>query len=193
MSNLERPTTTPHVLRAEPIQAERFAPFGTMLTAASCERLNADFYGEGVSIHRVPVDSDYPVELLLNCVRRRPLRVAFVERHVGIEQAFIPVGGIPYLVVLARPDARQEQGMPALSELCAFTVPGDVAIKLHRGTWHEFPFPLADEGRFLVTSHRQLSQSLEVRPDAQQDFVSEDLEKRSIASRLGAALSIELG
>ena len=35
----------------------------------------------------------------------------------------------------------------------AFVVPGDAAVNLRRGTWHEVPFPLVDGGITLVTSH----------------------------------------
>lgn len=63
-------------------------------------------------------------------------------------------------MVVAPPERREEaNGLPALDATRAFLVPGDVAVQVHRSTWHENPFPLVHGTRMLVTSHAALTRA----------------------------------
>lgn len=68
--------------------------------------------------------------------------------------------------------------MIALAEMRAFHVPGDAAIQIHRGTWHENPFPLRDGQWFLVTSHAALTLGHQKNPSHALQGLPLDLERR---------------
>jgi hypothetical protein len=58
---------------------------------------------------------------------------------------------------------------PEFENICGFLIPGDVAIKLHRGTWHAGPFFEEDEISFL---------NLELSDTNETDHQNSYLEKR---------------
>jgi ureidoglycolate lyase len=165
------------VLKARPLTAEVFAPFGVVLTEAGRKRLPINTYGDALDLYREDFASDQPVEWFIVNGRPRWNGVLFVERHRQLTQTFIPMGK-PVLTVVARPDAKEENGFPLLSELHAFLVPGDTAFQIHRGTWHENPMPLADNTRLLVTSHAALTFAHQQNPDPKLSGLPLDLERR---------------
>ncbi len=145
------------ILRAEPLTAAAFEPFGVVLSAEDRKRLPINTYGDRLNLYRQSFASDQPIEWFIAQFFDRDLRVVLMERHQEITQAFIPLNGSPFLTVVARPDAREEGGMIATDELRAFIVPGNVGIQLHSATWHENPLPLVDGQVILVTSHASIT------------------------------------
>jgi ureidoglycolate lyase len=170
-------THTRLVLKAQPLTAEAFAPFGVVLTEAGRKRLPINTYGDALDLYREDFSSDQPIEWFIVNGRPRWNGVLFVERHLQLTQTFIPMGK-PLLTVVARPDAKEENGFPLLSELQAFLVPGDTAFQIHRGTWHENPMPVADNTRFLVTSHAALTLAHQQKPNPALSGLTPDLERR---------------
>jgi ureidoglycolate lyase len=77
---------------------------------------------------------------------RRGLRFRQITRHREVTQCLAAVGGKSWLIAVAPPGKLEE---PALEEISAFKIPGDVAIKLHRGSWHAGPFFEDDEISFF--------------------------------------------
>lgn len=186
---------TVHEVVAQPATRAVLAPFGELLGTEDLEPLQrgSGFYATRTALFRPGVlSSDAPVDLLVYDSDPRPFEVRFLERHVQITQTFLPLGGVPYVVVVARPAAAEdEHGFPLLSEIHAFVVPGSVGINLHRGTWHEPPFPLVPS-RFLITSHADLTQGLLSELDAGGELAKLDVEKRSLPGRTGARLLVRL-
>lgn len=183
-----------HRVVVEPLLQETFAPFGDVLTLENLDRLPIDFYGDRVDIFRpAPFESDQPVEWLVSRSRIREFRVQFMERHRQLTQTFIPLAGHPFVAVLARPGAQEEDGIPSLHEIHAFLVPGDRGINIHRGTWHELPFPLIDGGLQLITSHQRLTVALQGNLDQRREVeqLPLDLEKRNVTERSGKVLRVE--
>jgi ureidoglycolate lyase len=170
-------THTRLALKAEPITAEAFAPFGVVLTETGRKRLPINTYGDKLDLYREDFASDQPIEWFIVNGRPRWNGVLFVERHMQLTQTFIPMGK-PFLTVVARADAVDENGFPKLSELKAFYVPGDTAFQIKRGTWHENPMPLADNTRLLVTSHANLTVAHQQSPDPKLANLAVDLERR---------------
>jgi ureidoglycolate lyase len=164
-------------LKAQPLTAEAFAAFGVVLTEAGRKRLPINTYGDALDLYREDFASDQPIEWFIVNGRPRWNGVLFVERHRQLTQTFVPMGK-PVLTVVAKPDAREENGFPLLSELHAFLVPGDTAFQIHRGTWHENPMPLADNTRLLVTSHAALTLAHQQNPDPKLSGLPLDLERR---------------
>jgi ureidoglycolate lyase len=178
---------------AEQLTREAFEPFGDVLAPEGLERLPIELYGGTFDSYRAGVlGSDRPVEFLVSRCRVREFRVHFLERHVELTQTFVPLGGAPFVVVVARPEARQEFGIPAFEEVRAFLVRGDVAVNLRRGTWHEPPFPLVDGTLMLFTSHLMLTRGLESGLDGRNEIDRQDVEKRNVTERAGYVLRVAL-
>jgi len=181
-----------HVFTAEYVTPESFAPFGTVLSPEGRERLPINTYGDKLDLFREGFESDQPIEWFI--VRGKPRRMSalFLERHMQLTQTFIPLGGAPFVTLVAPPGVGfEENGLPKLSETRAFLVPGDVGIQIHRGTWHENPFPLQEGQRFLVTSHAALTRAHQKNPKAGLEAYSLDLERRFYAEK-GVEVAIEL-
>jgi ureidoglycolate lyase len=146
-----------HVLTPTIVSEETFAPFGEIIAERGDPLPHV--YGDTMSVHLAALhDCDTEqTEFVVTRYRLRGQRALYVERHAEITQAFIPLGGSPFLFVMAPPDAPLENGCPALSSLRAFVCPGDMAVQVHRGTWHEVPIPLVDNSLLIVTSHTDLT------------------------------------
>lgn len=145
-------------IAAEPLDAEAFAGFGDVLEARGepdriinqgrCGRFHdralLDFAGgrAGISVFRAEP-------------RRLPLALDMVERHPDGSQAFLPMHGDPFLVVVC-PDEDGRPGPPR-----AFvTAPGQ-GVNYHRGTWHGVLMPLAAPGLFAVVDRIGAGPNLE--------------------------------
>lgn len=182
-----------HVVGVEPLTNETFAPFGNVL-AAEGERRSIDLYGSSIDVFTAGrVDSDVPVDIFMSRSSIREFRIHFLERHMLLSQMFVPLCGTPFVVVAARPDAEEdENGIPVVSEVHAFFVPGDKAVTIHRGTWHEPPFPLADDSLRLTTTHAALTSGLETKLNERGEINANDVEKRNVTARSGYVLRLEL-
>jgi len=171
---------------------EAFAPFGEVLAVDGLERLAVDIYDE-IDVYRAgKFESDQPVEFLLTRLRLREFRVIFLERHLELTQTFIPFANDPFILAVAKPEAEIVDGVPAIEEIHAFFVPGNTGLNIHRGTWHEPPFPLADNSVVLMTSHQSLTRGLETNLDEASEISQLDVEKRNITERAGFILKLEL-
>lgn len=177
-------------LTVTPFTAEAFAPFGTVLTPQGRSRLPINTYGDKLDLYREPFESDQPIEWFIVQGKLREFKALFLERHMQITQAFIPLNGDPFLTIVAPPAVAIEDELPALEQTRAFIVPGDAAIQLHRGTWHENPFPLRDGQVFLVTSHQALTRGHQATPDERLAALPLDLERRFYGEQ-GVELRVE--
>lgn len=74
-----------------------------------------------------------------------PLRLTAVERHPLGSQAFMPMGVIPFLIVVAQSDAQGRPGEPF-----AFLGNGRQGVNYHRGVWHHPLLSLDVVSDFLV-------------------------------------------
>jgi ureidoglycolate lyase len=177
---------------AQVVTPEGFEPFGEMLTTSGSPLPHV--YGDTMDVYRTGrLESDTPVEYIMTRYRLREFRVQFLERHHRLTQTFIPLEDNPFVVAVAAADAELDNGVPRVDDVHAFVVPGDAAVNLRRGTWHEVPFPLVDGGMTLVTSHAGVTDGWaeldETREIAKLD---EDEEKRNVLDRTGMRLLIEL-
>jgi ureidoglycolate lyase len=191
---------TTHLLTPIPLTLEAIEPFGEALTSEGREQLalvNDDELGYHGTIDGFRSDllleSEAPVEFLMPRFRVREFRVLFMERHLEFTQTYVPVTGAPYVWVLARPDARLENGVPSPDELQAFVNPGDIGIRMHRGTWHEAPMPLRDGLRFVVLSQRTLTDGVINDVDSSGEIHRRPwIERVDVTRRLGTVVRIAL-
>lgn len=182
---------------AQPLTPESFEPFGGVLSPspeASGPRRPIDLYGGTIDVFRGgPIDADDPVEFLISRSSVREFRVQFLERHMRLAQSFFPLSGGGFICVVARPDAPlTADGTPAFDEIHAFLVPPGCGITLHRGTWHEPPFPLADGQIRLTTTHAELTAGLESKLNERREIGQLDVDKRNVAERTGTVVRIAL-
>ena len=146
-------------IKIAPLTAEAFAPFGDVLgcSGAPDKMINAGMCGRyhdralidtgpgaraGISLFdAVPRDLPYTLDLL--------------ERHPEGSQAFLPLSGAPFLVIVAE-DQDGRPGPPL-----AFLTQTYQGINFHRGTWHGVLTPLSAPGVFAVVDRIGTTPNLE--------------------------------
>ncbi|MCB1396543.1 MAG: ureidoglycolate lyase [Rhodobacteraceae bacterium] len=131
----------------EPLTPAGFAPFGDVLAASGEFRL----INEGLCHrHHDRALLDFGpngragISIFDAVPRALPYEFSLVERHPEGSQAFVPMHGHPFLVIVAL----DEGGRPGAPR--AFVTDGTQAINFHRGTWHGVLTPLAAPGLFAV-------------------------------------------
>ena len=182
-----------HTIVPEPVTAEAFAPFGEVVSFDTTPKLPIDLYSGLNAVHGpVLLEVDEAPEFILFRVGYRGGDIRYLERHHGMTQTFIPLGGVPYVSVVARPDAPLVDGFPDFAEVRAFLVPGDVVLNIHRGTWHEPPFPTRDGQKFFITSTPGVTGGLQSAVDENGEVHKLDVDKRNPFHRTGARLTMEM-
>ena len=171
--------------------AEALADYGQVLGHnPDIEPMPIDFYGGAVKVHRV-VDfvSDEQTEMPLVTVQRRPNEVRWMERHFKHTQTFIPLGGAPFVVVMAPPT---EGDMADLDKVEAFLFDGSAGFTMKLGTWHEFPFAVEDDTNLIVVLRKEATDGL-IRDNVIQDEAqSPDLDKKDLLQRANLLFQFEL-
>lgn len=135
-------------LTAAPLTAAAFAPFGDVIEVAGApdKIINQGMCGR----HHDRAALDFGdngragISLFDAKARQLPYTLDMVERHPEGSQAFVPVSGVPMLVVVAE-DA---DGVPVRPQ--AFISRPGQSINLHRGTWHGVLAPLGAPGQYIV-------------------------------------------
>lgn len=130
-------------IRARPLTAAAFAPFGDVLNCdgAPDRIINARLCRRFHDRAQVDVgDGRVGISLFRSELRRLPYQIDLIERHPLGSQAFIPMSMDSFLVVVAGDD---------LVPQAFVTAPGE-GINFHRGTWHGVLTPLSGPGLFAV-------------------------------------------
>lgn len=132
---------------AKPLTAEAFAPYGQVIevSGAPDKLINQGMCGRHHDLATLDFsDGRAGISLFDAKARQFPHIVDMVERHPDGSQAFVPLTGVPMIVVVAD-DAN---GKPV--NLCAFVSQAGQSINLHRGVWHGVLAPLNVAGKFIV-------------------------------------------
>jgi ureidoglycolate lyase len=132
-------------LAVEPLTPAAFAPFGDVIATDAARTTYAVNDGTSQRFHALGrVDSDGGATVL-SIFRAQPRTLPFevrsLERHPRGSQAFVPLSGAPYLVVVAQDPAQPPR---------AFLARGDQGVNFHKGTWHHPLLALERESDFLV-------------------------------------------
>ena len=132
-------------LELEPLTAAAFAPFGEVIgIAAAAERfaINAGTTERLHALARVTHDGGHAViSIGIAQPRRFPFALQLVERHPLGSQAFIPLDGHPYVVVVAIAPTERPR---------AFIAANAEGVNFHAGTWHHPLIALNDDSRYLI-------------------------------------------
>lgn len=135
-------------LRPEPLTAEAFAPFGSVI-GASDDAVKIEInQGHAVRYDRlaeIDVGDEGGVPVI-SLFRAKPLAALVLkqfERHPLGSQSFIPLSGRPYLAAVA------PAGQFNLGEVRLFRAEAHQGVHYRKGVWHHFLLVL-DESDFLV-------------------------------------------
>ena len=177
-------------LTLEDATPDNVAPFGALIgTDCGGGRQQTAFYGDAVDLVETPrFVSDADTTLAVARIRPRPNSVRWMERHFKHSQAFLPLNGQPYAVVLAPPNDRS---LPDLDRVRALRFPGHCGLLMHVGTWHEFPFSLGSPVDMVVVLRNETNRNLEAIENG--EAVGEDLEKRNILARCCVTIRFSAG
>ena len=170
--------------------AEALAPFGELVGGpAEMDAPPTSFYGSQVKTTRPTFISDEETEVAVCTLTRRPMEVRWMERHFKHTQVFLPLGGKPFVAVLAPPT---DTDLPNIDEARAFLFDGQAGLSMHIGTWHEFPFAMFDGTQLVVLLRKETSMSLKAENVFDGEGKGPDLDKKDITRRLGVVLKAQL-
>ena len=144
------PAQTPRTLTVAPLTREAFAPFGELIEASDAAQhftINAGNTERYHDLARIEPGADgrVIVSIFRGQPRTLPFTVQMMERHPKASQAFIPMSGKPYLVVVA-PAGEP----PKVEDLKVFLARGDQGVNYATGVWHHPLLALDGVSDFLV-------------------------------------------
>lgn len=141
------PTLTPL-----PLTRERFAPYGDVIAASTETRqgMNEARFERFNDLAQLDIDTHGNGHTAVSIARCRmptalPHTFDMVERHPLGSQAFIPLHGQRFVIVVAPPGESAEIG-----DLRAFVTNGRQGINYHRGVWHMPLIALEAGQEFLI-------------------------------------------
>jgi ureidoglycolate lyase len=149
-------------IQVQSITRETFAPFGDLIAPIE------DGVPFGLDDARLDLSRGTP-RLYIMRLPRKGRVFKQITRHRGVTQCLAALQGKSWLMAVAPPKNFDDPAAePALEDIAAFRIPGSVAVKLHRGTWHAGPFFDDEEINFI---NLELSDTNEV--DHQNSILTE--------------------
>jgi len=144
----------------QPLTAEAFAPFGSVIEASD-RALQIDI-NQG---HAIRYDRLAEIEVadeggagVISLFRARPLGelvLRIFERHPLGSQSFVPLSGRPYLVAVA------PAGAFDAAAIRLFRAEGNQGVHYRKGVWHHFLLALDATSDFLVVDRAGPGDNLE--------------------------------
>jgi len=136
-------------LTPEPLTAEAFAAFGSVIEASDAAVKLDINQGHAIRYDRLAeIDvADEGGTGAISLFRARPLAepvLRVFERHPLGSQSFVPLGGKPYLVAVA------PAGDFDPAKIRLFRAEGHQGVHYYKGTWHHFLLVLDADSNFLV-------------------------------------------
>lgn len=143
-------TPGPIPLATQTLTREAFAPFGDVIEAGDGARHfpinggNTERYHDLATIDPGP-GGRVIVSIFRGLPRSLPFRVEMMERHPLASQAFFPLSGRPYLVVVAPAGE-----IPLAADIRVFLARGDQGVNYAPGVWHHPLLALGASSDFVV-------------------------------------------
>lgn len=140
-----------HLRPAVPLTAEAFVPFGQVIECAGHAgyAINEGSSQRYTDLAQLEADADGRLALSIFRAeaRQAPFALHCLERHPLGSQAFVPLNGQAFLVVVS--ESRPDPARPALEALRIFVSNGHQGINFRRGVWHH-PLLALTPGDFLI-------------------------------------------
>jgi ureidoglycolate lyase len=134
----------------EPLSKEAFAPFGDVIETEGSEFFminngSTRRYHKLATVETAQPEDKAIISIFSAEALEMPLTIRMLERHPLGSQAFVPLLGNPFLIVVA------PLGDAPQSELVrAFRSNGRQGINYHRGVWHHPVLTIEKRDDFLV-------------------------------------------
>ena len=139
------------ILVVEPLTAQAFAPYGDVIGTredSSFHTINrglAKRFDGLAAIDTAAQGGEAAVAIVRARPHALPFNVAMLERHLLGSQAFVPLSGQAYLVVVASAGP-----VPDVSSMRCFLCANGQGVNYARGTWHHPLLAIGAESDFLV-------------------------------------------
>lgn len=143
-------TVEPRILTPQPLTPAVFAQFGDVIAADASHDVRLINEGHTQRCHDLAgLDllrggGRPAVSIFRSRPKPAPLTLTTMERHPLSSQAFMPLGGRPWLVVVA------PAGEFDPARLVAFLAGPEQGVNYHAGIWHHYCLALEAESDFLV-------------------------------------------
>ena len=140
----------PYVLKPEPLTPAAFAPYGDVLEVGTAKEIRNINYGNTQRFHSIATldlngHNGVPlVSIFRSNPLPRPIAVKVMERHPMSSQAFYPLNGHPFMVVVAK------KGDFDAQNLRAFLAGPQQGVNYAAGTWHHYSLALDKVCDFMV-------------------------------------------
>jgi ureidoglycolate lyase len=137
-------------LIVEPLSKAAFAPFGDVIETAGSDHFlinngSTQRFHRLADVHTATPDDKAIISIFRAQALAMPLTLRMLERHPLGSQAFMPLRGKPFLIVVA-PLGDEPQSR----EVRAFVSDGQQGVNYHRGVWHHPILTIEQEDDFLV-------------------------------------------
>ena len=161
-------------VKIKPLTIENFSSFGEVI---SCEGHNffhinnehTERYHALVET-KIKDDAKVGISIFKNIKSTQiPFEISMLERHPHGSQAFIPMQGQSFLVIVA---PRLDDNMPDLSQICAFITNGMQGVNYHVGTWHYPLLTLEAPSLFAVIDRIGSGNNCDIFPFGKKVFLS---------------------
>lgn len=137
-------------LKPEPLTASAFASYGDVIECGDNAEQRSINFGHTTRFHNLAeldltADNGRPlVSIFRTSPLPQPVQIKVMERHPLSSQAFYPLQGQKFLVVVAA------KGDFDVSNLKAFITNGRQGVNYHAGVWHHYNLALGEAGDFMV-------------------------------------------
>lgn len=132
-------------LKAKPLTAEAFKPYGQVLMGPSGAIERHEF---AAFVDNRRGDKAKPnFTFMRSRLAQAPAAVKAMERHVFSNQIFVPMNGTSYLVAVC---PSTPSGDPDLGRIEAFVATGGQAVNIDADVWHAPNTPLGAPGEFVM-------------------------------------------
>ena len=138
-------------LKVEPLTPASFAPFGEVISTATARdeyKINLGTTTRFHDISRVVVGDEAGtpiISIFRGTPRPMPIEIRMMERHPLGSQAFMPLSGQKFLIVVAG-----GSDTPTPEKLCAFISDGSQGVTYAKNVWHHPLLALEPESDFLI-------------------------------------------
>lgn len=138
-------------LAIDALTPEAFAPFGEVISPDAARRVfpinagNTQRFHDLADVECLGDGGRIGISLFRARPRDLPFEVTMLERHPLGSQAFIPLLGNPFLIVVA-----PVGDAPVSGSVRAFLSNGRQGVNYHRGVWHHPVLTIEKRDEFLV-------------------------------------------